>query len=157
MLRGVCMCSVAQLCLTLCNPMILCPWNFPGKNTRMGCHFLLQGIFPTQESNPLSLVSPVLTGRGFHKMSITKCVRQNLCQFEDLPLFLNLEKIKPEDWAIWAISTFSTASLIIGNLGLRRKPKINGLNKAEAVCNCPNVNTNSLLLNLLFKDCALFH
>ena len=25
---------------------ILCPWNFPGKNTREGCHFLLQGIFP---------------------------------------------------------------------------------------------------------------
>ena len=25
---------------------------FPGKNTRVGCHFLLQGIFPTQESNP---------------------------------------------------------------------------------------------------------
>ena len=24
----------------------------PGKNTGMGCHFLLQGIFPTQESNP---------------------------------------------------------------------------------------------------------
>ena len=29
----------------------LCPWNFPGKNTGMGCHFLLQGIFPTQGSN----------------------------------------------------------------------------------------------------------
>ena len=29
-----------------------CPWNFHGKNTGMGCHFLLQGIFPTQESNP---------------------------------------------------------------------------------------------------------
>ena len=27
---------------------ILCPWNFPGKNTGAGCHFLLQGIFPTQ-------------------------------------------------------------------------------------------------------------
>ena len=27
-------------------------WIFPGKNTRVGCHFLLQGIFPTQESNP---------------------------------------------------------------------------------------------------------
>ena len=26
--------------------------NFPGKNTGMGCHFLLQGIFPTQRSNP---------------------------------------------------------------------------------------------------------
>ena len=26
----------------------LCPWNSPGKNTRVGCHSLLQGIFPTQ-------------------------------------------------------------------------------------------------------------
>ena len=31
--------------------MLLCPWNFPGKNTEMGCHFLLQGILPTQGSN----------------------------------------------------------------------------------------------------------
>ena len=23
-------------------------WGFPGKNTGVGCHFLLQGIFPTQ-------------------------------------------------------------------------------------------------------------
>ena len=30
----------------------LCPWDFPGKSTRVGCHFLLQGIFPTQGSNP---------------------------------------------------------------------------------------------------------
>ena len=30
---------------------ILCPCNFPGKNTGVGFHFLLQGIFPTQESN----------------------------------------------------------------------------------------------------------
>ena len=27
---------------------LLCPWDFPGKNTGMGCHALLQGIFPTQ-------------------------------------------------------------------------------------------------------------
>ena len=31
---------------------LLCPWNSPGKNTRVGCHSLLQGIFPTQVSNP---------------------------------------------------------------------------------------------------------
>ena len=31
---------------------ILCPWNFPGKNTGVGCRFLLQGIFPTQGWNP---------------------------------------------------------------------------------------------------------
>lgn len=30
---------------------ILCPWNFPLKNSRVGCPFLLQGVFPTQGSN----------------------------------------------------------------------------------------------------------
>ena len=30
---------------------LLCPWNFPGKNTKVGCHFLLQGIFLTQGWN----------------------------------------------------------------------------------------------------------
>ena len=30
---------------------LLCPWDSPGKNTGMGCHALLQGIFPTQEWN----------------------------------------------------------------------------------------------------------
>ena len=31
---------------------LFCPWNFLGKNTGAGCHFLLQVIFPTQGSNP---------------------------------------------------------------------------------------------------------
>ena len=30
---------------------LLYPRDFPGKNTGVGCHFLLQGIFPTQGSN----------------------------------------------------------------------------------------------------------
>ena len=30
---------------------LLCPWEFSGKNIGVGCHFLLRGIFPTQESN----------------------------------------------------------------------------------------------------------
>ena len=29
-----------------------CPWDSPGKNTGVGCHALLQGIFPTQGWNP---------------------------------------------------------------------------------------------------------
>ena len=33
-------------------PKILYLWNFSGKETEMHCHFLLQGIFPTQELNP---------------------------------------------------------------------------------------------------------
>ena len=31
---------------------LLCPWGSPGKNTGVGCHFLLQGIFLTQGLNP---------------------------------------------------------------------------------------------------------
>ena len=34
---------------------LLCPWGFPGKNTGVGCHVLLQGIFLSQELN-LSLL-----------------------------------------------------------------------------------------------------
>ena len=30
---------------------LLCLWSFPGKNPEVGCHFLLQGVFPTQASN----------------------------------------------------------------------------------------------------------
>ena len=44
---------------TVCGPVdgsppgsSLCPWDSPGKNTGVGCHFLLRGIFPTQGSNP---------------------------------------------------------------------------------------------------------
>ena len=31
---------------------VLRPWDFPGTSAGVDCHFLLQGIFPTQESNP---------------------------------------------------------------------------------------------------------
>ena len=31
---------------------LFCPWDSPGKNAGVGCHSLLQGIFPTQGSNP---------------------------------------------------------------------------------------------------------
>ena len=34
---------------------VLCPWDFPGKNTGVGCHFLLQEIFLTWGSNPILL------------------------------------------------------------------------------------------------------
>ena len=45
--------KVAQLCLTLYDPHGLhSPWNSPGQNTGVGSLSLLQGIFPTQGSNP---------------------------------------------------------------------------------------------------------
>ena len=42
---------VAQSCLTLCDPRLLCLWDSPGKNTGVGSHSLLQGIFLTQGLN----------------------------------------------------------------------------------------------------------
>ena len=54
------MCVRAQSCLTPCDRIdcvtlwivtpirLLCQWNFPDKDTGVGCHVLLQGIFPTQ-------------------------------------------------------------------------------------------------------------
>ena len=49
---SACAYSAPQLCPSLWPPWTLAyPWDFPGKNTRMGCHFPLQGIFPTQGSN----------------------------------------------------------------------------------------------------------
>ena len=66
---GLCSCQQTQnLCLLFsCQVMsnslwphglqparLLCPWDFPCKNTGMSCHFLLQGIFPTQGSTCVS-------------------------------------------------------------------------------------------------------
>ena len=53
------LCLVAQLCPTLCDPMDCMQsagssvhGDSPGKNTGVGCHALLQGIFPIEGSNP---------------------------------------------------------------------------------------------------------
>ena len=44
--------ALLQYCQTLCNPMPdSSGWDSPGKSTRVGCHALLQGIFPTQGLN----------------------------------------------------------------------------------------------------------
>ena len=56
---SVCVCArlVTQLYPILLWPhglppaRLLCPWDFPGRNTGVACHFLLQGIFPTQGLN----------------------------------------------------------------------------------------------------------
>ena len=48
---------VTKPCLTLLwshrlqPAKLLCRWDFSGKNTGVGCHFLLQGIFPMQGSS----------------------------------------------------------------------------------------------------------
>ena len=48
---SLCSCSVASASLRrrgLQPTRLFRPWDFPGENTEAGCHFLIQGIFPTQ-------------------------------------------------------------------------------------------------------------
>ena len=57
MLSDCCCVQSLSHVLTLYDPCglkparLLCPWDFPGKNTRVRCHFLLQRIFPSQGWN----------------------------------------------------------------------------------------------------------
>ena len=52
------LCLVSQSCSILCDPMDCSPLgssvyrDYPGKDTGVGCHALLQGLFPTQGLNP---------------------------------------------------------------------------------------------------------
>ena len=44
---------------------LLCPWNSPGKNTGVGCHSLLQGIFRPRDQTQISCI----VGRFFNHLS----------------------------------------------------------------------------------------
>ena len=70
--QDMCVCSLVSDSWQPRGPQpagLLCPWTCSGKNTGAGCHFLLQGIFPTQGSN-LHLTSPAVAG-GFSTTSTT--------------------------------------------------------------------------------------
>ena len=54
-----CECEVAQSCPTLCDPMdtrLLCPWDFLGKTTGVGCLSLLQGTSRPRDQTQVSRI-----------------------------------------------------------------------------------------------------
>ena len=58
---------------------LLCLWDSPGKNTRVGFHFFLQGIFLTQGSNPgLLHCRQVLYSLSYHRSSSIQKAALNL-------------------------------------------------------------------------------
>ena len=68
---------------------LLYPRDFPGKNTGVACHALLQRIFLTQWSNPHHFTSPVLAGGFFttsskmeYYLGIKKKKRKKECHLQ---------------------------------------------------------------------------
>ena len=82
-------------------PSLLCPWEFPGKNPGMGCHFLLQVTFPTQRSHPCSC----------H----ISCIACGFCTTEPLgkPIY---RVCHVKHWAGWIASGIQIAGRNINNL-----------------------------------------
>ena len=71
----------AKSCLTHATPwtvacQLLCPWDSSGKNTAVGCHFLLQGIFLTQESNSVLQHTYRHTQTDTHKLELNLDVQE---------------------------------------------------------------------------------
>ena len=70
--------QLPQLCPTLCHPIYhslpdsSVPWDFPGKNIGVGCHALLQGIFPTKGIEPRSTTEPLFRKPPPKYLLITK-------------------------------------------------------------------------------------
>ena len=124
-------CLVAQSCPILCNPMNCSPpdssahGDSPGKNTGVGCHALLQGIFPTEikpwspslqvDSLPSELPGkPMNTGGDslylFQGIFPTQKSNQGLLHWKWIlyqmsyqglgPLYCNIEKIYMQIWEI---------------------------------------------------------
>ena len=85
---NLCVCAKSLQSRPTVQPLgcrLLCPWDSPGKNTGVGCHPLLQEIFPTQRLNPhllsllhwqvgsLPLVPPVSPQSTFRQ----KCLKNH--------------------------------------------------------------------------------
>ena len=91
-----CCCCYCRLTAQLCPAGLLCPWDFLGKNTGVGCHFLLQGIFPTQGSNlgllycrETLLSEPPGTGPNVEPRLMHFCASSLKVQWEGVPDILH--------------------------------------------------------------------
>ena len=59
---ALCICVHTQLSSTRSDPMeptrLLCPWDYPSKNTGVGCHFPLQGLSSSMTSTLITILPP---------------------------------------------------------------------------------------------------
>ena len=121
-------CLVTQSCLTRCDPMDCSlpgssvHGDSPGKNTGVDCHALLQGIFPTQGSNPCLLcllhwqVGSLPLGKPKAR---TSGLRFHLCEPQtnystSLCLGFLIYKIRKNTHTIWLLKRFNELTHVKG-------------------------------------------
>ena len=76
---------------------LLCLWNSPGKNNGLGCHFLLQGIFPMWQVHSLPLChvgGPNFTFKALDSIRIRNCTPLSLLLHKELQPQFVMEKSK---------------------------------------------------------------
>ena len=106
-----------ELSPTLCDPhglwpsSLLHPGDFPGKNTRVGCHFLLEVVFPIQGPNPGLLHCRQILHHLSHQGSQVKGkvaqLRPTLCDHMDYTVHGILQDRKLE-WVAFLLSRGSS-------------------------------------------------
>ena len=123
---------------TLCHPMDSSLPGFcvhgdsPGKNTGVGCHALLQGIFPTRDwtIKPSSLMSPALAGVFFTTSAIWEAPELDLPTWVDsrsrwwtgrpgVLQFMGSQRVE-HDWATEL--NWTDATLVLTGCGLNSQP-----------------------------------
>ena len=96
---------------------LLSAWNSPGKNTGVGCHSLLQGIFLTQESNPGLLHWRQILYCLSHQRSVCVFASVHSCAFtwfgmrrvNVIPNQIKARKCTPEAHAHTSAASFNTS------------------------------------------------
>ena len=102
---------------------LLHPWNFPGKSTRVGCHFLHQGIFPTQGSNPGLLYCRQtlyhLSHQGSPGGRTPSEINHNKILYDPSPKVIEI-KTKVNKWDLIKLKSFCKAKETISKV--KRQP-----------------------------------
>ena len=148
-----------QLCPTLCNLMDCSP---PGKNTGVGCHAFLQGIFPTQGLNlhfldllqwQVGFLLLVLPGKPIHPLILIHSLLSDFrfTQWDDpfqkpkLSPFLNAECLKFPLKSITILVTLPTLNSIDSTLiDLSRRYLSSNTNKLQGTIPRPYHRTKWL-------------
>ena len=105
-MTSMCVCKVTSVL----SDRLPCPWDSPGKNTGVGCHFLLQGIFLTQGSNPgllcllqwqVGSLAPVAPGEPPQRQPDESKNYPHSLAPQNFPKVLTEERKKPTTYLIY--------------------------------------------------------